>query len=115
MNKPSKYYKNATLAWAEHAKDDIAWTENNIKSGFYTQACFTAQQVAEKSLKTFLRNHGQEIDKEFKTHHLANLLRQCRQFDKNFVTLEKTCCILNEYYAPTRYPEILGLEFRGYA
>lgn len=114
MGKPDIYYSNAAKQWIIRAKDDILWTENNIRGGFYTQACFTAQQVAEKSLKAFLRRRGKEIDKEFKTHQLINLLHQCSKIEKEFNKFEKHCRILNEFYAPTRYPEILGLDFRGY-
>lgn len=114
MKKPVKYYFNAAKEWIKRAEEDIRWTENNINSGFFTQACFTAQQVAEKSLKAFLRKRGVEIDRRFKTHQLVLLLRRCQEFDQEFASLEKKCRILNEYYAPTRYPEILGLEFRGY-
>lgn len=114
MDKPNKYYQNAAAIWFEKAQDDLAWTENNIKTGFYTQACFTAQQAAEKSLKAFLRRSKKEIDEKFKTHDLINLLNQCSRLDKDFAGLEESCRILTEYYAPTRYPEILGLEFRGY-
>lgn len=114
MGKPDIYYRNAAKQWIIRARDDILWTENNIRGGFYTQACFTAQQVAEKSLKAFLRRRSREIDKQFKTHQLINLLHQCSKIEKEFNNLESHCRILSEYYAPTRYPEILGLEFRGY-
>lgn len=114
MKKPDSYYLKASTEWLIRAKDDIAWTENNIKSGFYTQACFTAQQIAEKSLKAFLRRRGKEIDREFKTHQLVSLLKQCMRIQKDFAQFTSHCRILNEFYAPTRYPEILGLEFRGY-
>ena len=114
MRKPVKYYFNAATEWIKRAEEDLRWTENNLKSGFFTQACFTAQQVAEKSLKAFLRKKRVEIDRKFKTHQLIPLLRRCQKFEKEFASLEKDCRILNEYYAPTRYPEILGLEFRGY-
>ncbi len=113
--KPDIYYQNAAKEWLARAKDDISWTESNIKSGFYTQACFTFQQVAEKSLKAYLRSQKKEIDKSLKTHQLSKLLHECRKFDSDFLSLLSNCRILNEYYAPTRYPEILGLEFRGYS
>lgn len=114
MDKPNKYYQNAALSWITRAEDDIAWTKNNIESGFYSQACFTAQQIAEKALKAFLRSRRKEINRDFKIHQLLGLLRQCEKFDKDFRNLEENCRILNEYYAPTRYPEMLGLQFRGY-
>jgi HEPN domain-containing protein len=70
--------------------------------------------VVEKSLKAYLRSRRREIDNRFRTHQLTNLLYECIKFDQQFKNLEKDCRLLNEYYAPTRYPEILGLEFRGY-
>lgn len=112
--KPKEYYKKAASEWLKRAEEDIHWTEHNIKASFFTQACFTAQQVAEKSLKAFLRYKGKEIDREFKTHKLTKLLKICKKYDKKFSYLEKDCKVLNQYYAPTRYPEILGLDFSGY-
>ncbi len=112
--KPKKYYEKAGYEWLKRAKEDLAWTEANIKNSFYTQACFTSQQSAEKALKAYLRFKGKEIDKEFKTHKLTKLLKMCQKFDIEFSKLEEDCKILNQYYAPTRYPEILGLSFSGY-
>ena len=114
MAKPDQYYKNAAKGWFERAADDLLWTANNIKTKFYTQACFTSQQSAEKALKAYLRSKRVEIDKSFKTHQLAKLLSYCVKIDRSFSALEANCRILNEYYAPTRYPEMLDLEFRDY-
>lgn len=42
------------FVWFEKAKDDLQWTEANIRENIYYGACFTAQQAAEKALKAFV-------------------------------------------------------------
>jgi HEPN domain-containing protein len=113
MSKPDEYYFKATAQWLKKAEDDLGWTDANIENKFYTQACFTAQQVAEKALKAFLRRNKREVDKKFKTHQLIALLRQCEEFNTEFSGLDRKCRILDQYYTPTRYPEMFG-GFREY-
>jgi len=37
--------------WLSQAENDIAFAEVGLREGFYAQACFLAQQAAEKALK----------------------------------------------------------------
>jgi len=112
--KSKNYYQKVGQIWLIRAQEDILYAEGNFKLGFYTQVCFLCQQSAEKALKAFLRRNGEKITRKFKIHLLPILLESCVKIDKDFKILSEQCLILNEYYAPTRYPEILGLEFGGY-
>ena len=44
-----------------------------------------------------------------KTHDLVLLLKECAKYEKDFQNWRGVCEKLAEYYAPTRYPEVLAL------
>lgn len=64
-------------------------------------ACFHAQQAAEKSLKAFLVFHSVDFRK---THDLDALLDACVTVDAEFEQLRDDCGTLNPYAVDTRYP-----------
>ncbi len=47
--------------WLEQAKEDLKWAKDLAQRGGYYLACFLAQQVGEKTLKTYLYAQGEEI------------------------------------------------------
>lgn len=89
--------------WIKIAKDDLNWTKHNIKSKIYYGACFTAQQSAEKMLKSFLIFSGKPLRK---IHDLAALVDDCIKIDKTFAILRKEAKILYSYYIESRYPDL---------
>lgn len=89
--------------WLRFAKDDLLWTDANIREKIWYGACFTAQQAAEKVLKAYLIKQGKIIRK---IHDLGALLEICIQEDKTFEVLREACATLTDYYAPTRYPDV---------
>lgn len=99
----------AARIWLEKAKDDLLWAQHSLKGEFFTQVCFIAQQAVEKALKAYLRFCGENIVGKIKTHDLIVLGKACEKFDSAFREIAHELRILNQYYAPTRYPEILGL------
>lgn len=109
MVKPSDFYPKAARLWLTQAEDNLKWGENSLKGGFFTQTCFVSQQVAETALKGYLRSRGKKITGVLKTHNLSLLIRGCSKYDKEFQKWRKDCEKLTEYYAPTRYPEVLAL------
>jgi len=52
--------------WLAQAENDLAFTEHSIRGGFHAQACFSAQQVAEKAVKAvhYLRGARAVIGRE---------------------------------------------------
>ena len=109
MNK--QYNKADVNSWLNRAKDDLEWASSSLKDGFYPQTCFIAQQVVEKSLKAIIyslqKEFGTEDIKKLRTHNLKFLIESIE--NKNFSVpeqIQQLCIILNEYYMPTRYPDM---------
>ncbi|MCL5675965.1 MAG: HEPN domain-containing protein [Patescibacteria group bacterium] len=89
--------------WMRKAKDDLLWTEANLREKIYYGACFTAQQAAEKALKAHLISTG-KIPR--KIHDLGALIEECGQADKSFESLRETILPLTDYSVQVRYPDI---------
>lgn len=88
--------------WLEKAKDDLRWTEANIKQKIWYGACFMAHQAVEKVLKAYLLRHGKTIRK---IHDLSALLEACIQLDLEFESLREGVLPIVDYYIQTRYPD----------
>ena len=93
--------------WFKSAKDDLLWARHNLRGAFYAQACFAAQQAAEKALKAYLLEKVGRFDK---VHLLPKLLRDCQKEDRDFRKLTEACDILADYYLDTRYPDMLDFS-----
>jgi HEPN domain-containing protein len=92
-------------AWLGRALDDLKWSRHNLDGSFCREACFTCQQAAEKGLKAYLLAQGMPIKR---THSLVRLLRECLAFGEDFSGYLTTCQTLDDYYAPTRYPDVVA-------
>jgi len=99
--------ENRAKDWLDQAKDDLRWGQASAASQFYSQSCFIAQQVAEKSLKALAYYRGAE----FVRGH--SVLLVCRELLING-KLEEAAQRLDQYYIPTRYPDAqpAGAPFR---
>lgn len=95
--------KSIAQSWLEQAADDLRWCQSGVDGEVWHGACFSAQQVAEKSLKAFLFAHGKSAKK---IHDLGALLEICRQIDSEFESLREIVLPLTDYYLQTRYPDI---------
>lgn len=87
--------------WLEKTHDDLLWTKHNIKGTFYSQACFSSQQAAEKALKAFMLYHHKPLRK---IHDLRALVQDATNIDPSFENLKKYASKLTIYYVETRYP-----------
>ncbi|TVP79758.1 MAG: HEPN domain-containing protein [Puniceicoccaceae bacterium] len=98
---------NRAQDWLDQAKDDLRWGVASAESGFYSQTCFIAQQVAEKSLKALAYSRGAALVRG----HSVFLV--CRELEING-ELEEAAQRLDQYYIPTRYPDAqpAGAPFR---
>ena len=90
--------------WLSRAQDDLRWAEHSLAGGFLPQACFACQQAAEKALKSFLLACGEGI---VRTHSLPSLLDTATDFDADLYQLQDSAIVLDVYYAPTRYADVL--------
>lgn len=105
------YNKTDVESWLNKAKDDILWAKTSLREGFYSQVCFISQQIAEKAFKSLSFSlqkdfTPQEI-KILRTHNLNNLIRAIEE--KGVRVPREISSVseeLNEFYLPTRYPDI---------
>lgn len=105
MKKPK--FATDVQSWFKKAEEDLRWGQYVAGGQFYAQTCFVAQQVVEKALKAFILYTGNVSPK---IHSLPRLLDICRQQDRDFEKLKEQAEILDKYYAPTRYPDVMVAE-----
>ncbi len=94
--------------WRLQAERDLAAGETLLAQGFYSHACFLAQQSAEKSLKALAYLIGADRTKGRQASGSTGLLQvvviprypSFRQF-------EEDAGILDQFYIATRYPDAL--------
>lgn len=96
---------NPHQQWFNKAQEDLVVARLVLGEEFYSHACFLAQQSIEKSLKAFLIAH---TNTHPRTHGLVDLLRQCLRFDPGFMQFTPDCAVIDQYYIPTRYPDVLA-------
>lgn len=95
------------LIWLNKAKDDLLWTEANIREKIYYGACFTSQQSIEKALKAYLVYKKGKFSKK---HDLVTLVDECSFFDRNFTKYRRIVAPIAFYYIQTRYPDISEVD-----
>lgn len=73
--------------------------------------CFHSQQAAEKALKGFLVHNKVTSPR---THNLVELINLCSSIDICFQNFMPKMATLNQFYAPTRYPDaVVGITPAG--
>ncbi len=87
-------------SWFKQALNEYKWGQVTFDAGFYAQACFIAQQVAEKSLKAIAYFRKAT---SVKSHSVSNL---CTELNING-DLQEFARNLDLYYISTRYPDAL--------
>jgi len=87
--------------WLQQARHDLDVARWNAKGRFWSDACFMAQQAAEKALKAFCYAQG---ERHVVGHALLVLVRRCAKYDASFEGVEPLCKQLDKFYVITRYP-----------
>lgn len=88
--------------WQGKAEEDFQSGRILLKhEGAPASIAFHAQQGAEKYLKGFIVFHGKSFEK---THHLDELVAECKKIDNSFKDFIDEAAILNDYYIEARYP-----------
>ena len=100
--KPSR---DTAQRWLRQAEHDLRIARGHHERADYSDACFMAEQAAQKALKAFLIWQGQ---RSVPQHSVAQLAERCAQFDPDFAAHITTGRILDQYYIPTRYPNALA-------
>jgi HEPN domain-containing protein len=100
--KPSR---ETARRWLRQAEHDLTIARGHQERGDYSDACFMAEQAAQKVLKAFLIARGQRA---VPLHSVAQLAERCAQLDPDFAIHITPGRILDQYYIPTRYPDALA-------
>jgi HEPN domain-containing protein len=90
--------------WLRQAQDDYRFGRAALAGRFHAQACFVAQQVAEKAVKAV---HYTLSGRPVMGHSVQALLRRLNaraQVTDDLLTLGG---VLDQYYVSTRYPDAL--------
>ncbi len=90
--------------WLAQAENDLAFAALASRERFFAQACFNAQQAAEKALKAVLYARGAE---QVLGHSVADLVAECARLDGAFAALAARVTALDQFYVATRYPNTL--------
>lgn len=91
--------------WIAKAENDYADARRIARArgrSDFSNACFLAQQCAEKYLKAVLVMHDRPIER---THDLPRLLDQVTPFNEFWVALRDAAKLLTDYAVRFRYPE----------
>lgn len=97
-------YQEEAIWWLEQAESDFSALEVLFQAQKYDLVCFLSQQVAEKTLKSFLMFNGEEL---IFSHSVARLCDMASQFDPAFRSLRAGIKRLTPYYVEARYPNAL--------
>lgn len=90
--------RNRAEDWLRQAQDDLLWAQDTLEAGRFAQACFSAQQVAEKALKSIAFQRGHT---EVRSHSILQIAKSL-EFDGEIENMAKR---LDQYYISARYPD----------
>ena len=88
--------------WLQTAEEDLKAAQVLMTAGLYAQACFYAQQSAEKAVKAL----WYEVDADPWGHSVQRLVREfplATEIDNLEDWIEQGA-LLDKFYIPTRYP-----------
>ena len=97
--------REAALRWLRQAEHDLTIASGHQERGDFSDACFMAEQATQKALKAFLIGHGH---RSVPIHSVAQLAERCAQIDPAFTGHITAGRVLDQYYIPTRYPDVLA-------
>lgn len=97
MSSPSERVR----LWIRQAADDLSVARLVYREGYFSHACFLAQQSIEKALKGYLIWAANDYPR---MHRLVELVTRCQAHDASFEELLPDCIVVDQYYIPTRYP-----------
>ena len=99
--------------WPRQAENDLEFGQLAVREGYFAQACFIAQQTAEKALKSIAYGAGERL---VIGHSLVELVERLRDRFPAVAALRETAGVLDQYYIPTRSPNGLagGVPFEAF-
>ena len=99
--------------WWRQADNDLSFARVALRERFYAQACFIAQQAAEKAVKSIAYGSG---ERAVLGHSLVDLISRFADRVPGLADLTELAGVLDQYYVPTRYPNGLagGVPFQAF-
>lgn len=97
--------REAVLRWLCQAQHDLYIARGHQEGGDYSDASFMAEQAAQKGFEAFLFGHGYQ---SVPIHSVARLAERWAQIDPAFASHIAARRVLDQYYIPTRYPDVLA-------
>ncbi len=99
--------------WLRQAENDLEFARLGLREGFFSQACFLAQQSAEKAVKAIGYALG---ERTVLGHSILVLADRYGDSVPDLGALRAEAGILDQYYIPTRYPNGLpgGVPFMAF-
>ncbi|MFA4872565.1 MAG: HEPN domain-containing protein [Patescibacteria group bacterium] len=100
-----KHQTEEAERWLKQARHEIEAAQADLEHAFFSDACYSAEQAAQKALKGYLYLKGSRMVWK---HSVKELLDECATYDSQFAALIDAGRILDQYYIPTRYPDALA-------
>ena len=96
--------RNDAQLWLRQAADDYRFGRLALRNQFHAQACFIAQQTAEKAVKAVAYHLGMRPVVGHSIHALLKRLNARGRVTEKLLVLGGE---LDQYYIATRYPDAL--------
>lgn len=100
-----KHPKEELERWLKQAGHDLKVAKANFGHEFFADVCYSAEQAAQKALKGYLYFRGSTMVWK---HSVKELAEECAKLESGFSELIEAGKILDQYYIPTRYPDVLA-------
>ena len=99
--------------WWLQAENDLGFARLALREAYHHQACFIAQQAAEKAVKSIGYHLG---DRTILGHSVTVLVDCYAGKAPELADLRGSASVLDLYYVPSRYPNGLpgGVPFRSF-
>jgi len=99
-----KHPKEDRDRWLRQAAHDLEVARRHLADVFYADACYYAEQAAQKALKGYLYGHG---ERSVPAHALSELIQLAARYEAQYQVFASGASTLTQYYIPTRYPDAL--------
>lgn len=99
--------------WLRQAENDLDFARLAVREAFHNQACFAAQQTAEKALEAVAYGLGHRV---VIGHSLVELVGRLEDDVPELADRREAAGLLDQYYVPTRYPNGLpgGVPYEAF-
>ena len=96
--------------WWLQAENDLAFARLALRERFFAQACFVAQQTAEKAVKAIAYGLG---ERAVLGHSIVVLIDRYGDRVAGLRELRRDAGLLDQFYVPARYPNGLPAACRS--